>query len=79
MIIVAVKKDVTLHINQVPAMPITPTWSRIFAISLAVRTPLLAARYSSKAIDASPRLGNSDLEQRGERELGQNRKDLRVA
>jgi hypothetical protein len=34
----------TVYMSQVPAMPVTPTESRIFAISLAVRTPLLAAR-----------------------------------
>jgi hypothetical protein len=40
-IIVAVNKG---EYSQVPAMPMMPTKSRIFAISLAVRTPLLAAR-----------------------------------
>ena len=37
-------EGITLCTNQVPAMPIIPTKSRIFATSLAVKTPLLAAR-----------------------------------
>lgn len=46
---------------QVPAIPTTPTWSRIFAISLAVNVPLLARKKSSKAMSASFSFVNSVL------------------
>lgn len=45
-------------------MPMTPTASRIFAISLTDRFPLLAQKKSSQAVDASLGFGNSPLEER---------------
>lgn len=42
-------------------MPMTPTASRIFAISLTDRFPLLARKKSSHAVAASVEFENSDL------------------
>lgn len=47
--------------TQFPAMPVTPTLSRILAISLTVRVPLLAQKKSSQACEASLWFGNSEL------------------
>ena len=43
-------------------MPITPTLSRILAISLTDKDPLLTQKKSSQALDASFPAGNSFLE-----------------
>ena len=47
--------------TQVPDIPITPTWSRILAIWLAVSDPLAAHKKSSKAECTSDEVWNSFL------------------
>ena len=47
--------------TYVPAIPITPTLSRIFAISLTDKTPLLAQKKSSQAMEMSFSVANSFL------------------